>query len=448
MMTNNAAISPISGEFVDAARERAYRAGQAAAEVRQMRVVWLLALGFFFIYGLPEWALFGAAAEGALLFWRGLIVCSGLAAVALAGTAWGRRHRDGICCAALALMACSYGQLLAYRGGASGALLLLVVGAYLFSPGQFRLVCLNGALFSVCPMLAGPELPGPRAWLNFSYLLPANVLAAVVLARMNRLRREALLRDERLRREAAARRRAQRAVERLHRRARELLHNTLPAEIAEQLQRQPGRTVARDCAAATVLFADLVGFTRLSGALSARELVDLLNRLYRRFDGLAQAFGLDKIKTVGDAYMAAAGATGAASGRHERGQHERSARMALGQIKACAALAAETGRPLELRIGIHSGPLVAGVIGRQRLAFDCWGQTVNIASRLQSAAAPGEILASAAVRDGCAAKFQFGEARTLHLRGCGAVEAYRLTAQLSSRADAPQLPPCNRRPQW
>lgn len=431
MERSGASISRFSGEFRDRARERRYRAALASAEVRQIRLVWPIALFFFALYAPLELRLFGGETAESLLFWRGMILLAGGCPLVATFAKWGRRRRDALTFVALAVVALCYAQLLSRREDNPGALLLLVIGTYLFSPGRFWLICLNGWLFALLAAVSSAPALTAEAWFGFSFLVPANLLAAVVLSRLNGLRRQAVLRDQRLRREILARQRAQAMVEGLHRRARKLLYNTLPAPIAEQLQREPGRMPADECEEATVLFADLVGFTRLAGKMPAAALLQLLNRLFSRFDELADDRGLEKIKTLGDAYMAAAGVTGS----RDR-QHDRAASMALAQLRVCRSLSRELGVSLDLRVGIHCGPLVSGVIGRRRLAFDVWGQTVNIASRLQTAADPGRILVSARFRQACSDSFLFGGERRLRLRGCGEIAA----SVLHSEASGGQLP--------
>ena len=165
-----------------------------------------------------------------------------------------------------------------------------------------------------------------------------------------------------------------------------LLLNVLPDEIAQRLQEEP-QTIADHFDAASILFADVVDFTPLSSRLDARELVGLLDRLFTRFDEVADRHGVEKIKTIGDCYMVAAGVP------RPRDDHAHAlVRVAL-ELRECAADCLPSGAPhdLQLRIGISSGPVVAGVIGRRRFLYDLWGDTVNMASRMESHGAPGTI---------------------------------------------------------
>ena len=168
-------------------------------------------------------------------------------------------------------------------------------------------------------------------------------------------------------------------------RSERLLLNILPAPIAERLKTSED-AIAEHSDGVTVLFADIVGFTPLSASKTPQALVELLNRIFSEFDALADAHGLEKIKTIGDAYMAVAGLPNPWPDHAPR-----AARMALAMHDVIARVAAETGEKLALRIGLHSGPVVAGVIGRRKFTYDLWGDTVNTASRMESHGVPGAI---------------------------------------------------------
>ena len=181
----------------------------------------------------------------------------------------------------------------------------------------------------------------------------------------------------------------QRVIEQERERAELLLHNILPQDIAEQLKARPG-TIARTHDEVTVLFADLCGFTPLAADLSATEVVELLNEIFSRFDALCAQHGVEKIKTIGDAYMAVAGVP------QPRADHaEACADLALAMRAEVAKLAARLGRPLDFRIGMHMGPVIAGVIGSSKFAYDLWGDTVNTAARMESHGVAGAIQVTA-----------------------------------------------------
>jgi class 3 adenylate cyclase len=199
-----------------------------------------------------------------------------------------------------------------------------------------------------------------------------------------------------------------------------LLLNILPASIAARLKESEG-AIADHCHNVTVLFADLVGFTPLSSRKSPQELVQLLNRIFTEFDELAELHGLEKIKTIGDAYMAAAGLP------EPRPDHARAAAaMALDMLKAVTRVATETGEALEVRIGLHSGPVVAGVIGRKKFSYDLWGDTVNIASRMESHGVPGAVQCSAQTASLLAPDYTLFARGAIVIEGKGEMETFLL----------------------
>jgi adenylate cyclase len=169
------------------------------------------------------------------------------------------------------------------------------------------------------------------------------------------------------------------------RRSERLLKNMLPYSIARQLKRQH-QAIAQEYENVTIVFADIVGFTPLSERLSASELVGMLDELFSQFDRLVEAQGLEKIKTIGDCYMAAAGVP-----KPMKDHAVASVRLGIRMLRCVERFSREHGYELQLRIGIHSGDVVAGVIGRKRYSYDLWGDTVNTASRMESHGTPGRI---------------------------------------------------------
>ena len=196
--------------------------------------------------------------------------------------------------------------------------------------------------------------------------------------------------------------RAEAALEQEHARSESLLHNILPVAIAERLKGAT-ETIGDQHDTATVLFADIVGFSEIARRMSAAELVRLLNGIFSDFDDLATKHGLEKIKTIGDAYMVVGGLPEAAP---DHAQHI--ARFALDMREAAARHQDDTGEPIQIRVGINSGPVVAGVIGKRKFAYDLWGDAVNIAARMEQTAGNGTIRASAAAQALLADAFRFG----------------------------------------
>jgi guanylate cyclase len=200
-----------------------------------------------------------------------------------------------------------------------------------------------------------------------------------------------------------------------------LLLNVLPEEIAQRLQSDPN-AIADHFDDASILFADVVDFTPLSARLDAREVVALLDRLFTSFDELVDRHGVEKIKTIGDAYMAAAGVPS----EHPNHAHAL-ARLAF-EMRECAktCLPEGDGHDLRLRIGISSGPVVAGVIGRRRFLYDLWGDTVNMASRMESHGRPDEIQITRSTWELLRDDFETEPIGLVDVKGKGPVETWRL----------------------
>lgn len=181
----------------------------------------------------------------------------------------------------------------------------------------------------------------------------------------------------------------ERQLESEKQRSETLLLNILPAEIAARLKASE-EPLADAHESVSVLFADLAGFTDISRKLSADELVNLLNDLFSRFDKLVEKYGAEKIKTIGDAYMVATGLKGSVADHAEK-----MADLALGMQTAFAEFRQDNNVDLKLRIGVHSGAVIAGVIGKQKFSYDLWGNTVNVASRMESEGIADQIQISA-----------------------------------------------------
>lgn len=203
-------------------------------------------------------------------------------------------------------------------------------------------------------------------------------------------------------------------------RSERLLLNILPSPIAERLK-QSDQPIADGFADVTVMFADIVNFTQVAAHMSPNQVFSMLNRIFYAFDELAEQFGLEKIKTIGDAYMVAGG---------------------LNQLRSdyCGAIAdmaiamrdllkrdfAVNAAHLEMRIGIGTGPVVAGVVGKKKFIYDLWGDTVNIASRITAEGVPGMIQVDTTTHHRLAGQFEFHEPQTIYLKGKGDMTVYRL----------------------
>jgi PAS domain S-box-containing protein len=222
-----------------------------------------------------------------------------------------------------------------------------------------------------------------------------------------------------------------------------LLLNILPQAIAEQLkqnlwnfreetfaQRNGNTLIAEQFDEVTIMFADIVGFTPLSARISPHELVSLLNEIFSTFDQLAEKHGLEKIKTIGDAYMVAGGLPMLKDDHAEAISPSdiasRTAKMALDMQKAITQFEVDKGEPFQIRIGINTGPVVAGVIGIKKFIYDLWGDTVNVASRMESQGIPGRIQVTATTYERLQDKYLLEQRGTIPVKGKGDMTTYWL----------------------
>jgi adenylate cyclase len=292
---------------------------------------------------------------------------------------------------------------LIFRGAAAGVRWFVVYVAILLGSG-------------IAGIILDPEATLPEWFSNLMTVLNITVggsMVFTVLALFARQREEAV---------------AALNVER--ERAESLLLNILPGSIAERLKANP-QTIADQFTAASVLFADVVDFTPRSQNLAAAEVVGLLDRLFSHFDTLAERHGLEKIKTIGDSYMVAAGVP------DPRDDHaEALALLALEMVEAMAPGGAVGDLELQLRVGLNSGPVVAGVIGRKKFLYDLWGDAVNTASRMESQGTPDHIQVTRATYELLREKFDLEPRGTLEVKGKGRMETWYLVGRKAT-AGAP-----------
>jgi class 3 adenylate cyclase len=202
----------------------------------------------------------------------------------------------------------------------------------------------------------------------------------------------------------------------------QLLRNILPRPIAERMKN--GETnIADRHSETTLLMADLVGFSALTSTIDPVEVVNVLNEIFSAFDVLTEKHGLEKIKNIGDAYMVAGGIH-----THHSDHAEAIARLAIGFQEQVKSINEQYGTSIRIRIGIHTGSLVAGVIGRKTFAYDVWGETVNLACRLETTGMPGKIQVSECAHKLLRDKFKFEPKHTVEAKGYGDISAYWLVA--------------------
>ncbi|GET41119.1 adenylate/guanylate cyclase domain-containing protein [Microseira wollei] len=220
-----------------------------------------------------------------------------------------------------------------------------------------------------------------------------------------------------------ARKFAQEALREQQQKTEQLLLNIIPEPVAQRLKQDPS-AIADHFEDVTVLFADLVGFTEFSASTSPGELVHILNVVFSEFDRLAQRHGLEKIKTIGDAYMAVAGLP------FPHPDHAcLAAEMSLDMLAGIEEFNQRTGKSFNVRIGMNTGPVVAGVIGIKKFSYDLWGDTVNIASRMETNGVPGAIQVSPATYELLQDRYQFVERGCISIKGKGDMTTYLLTGR-------------------
>jgi class 3 adenylate cyclase len=292
------------------------------------------------------------------------------------------------------------------------------VGLILVQTFAFSILRLPFALVAIFDLITIPfffvfgkwsgELEGVRMLLAISYLGSFTLLGLIAAYALEWKIRKLFLRERQLDYERG--------------RSDALLLNILPQVIIDRLKARRGAGNDGHLAEAfdevTVLFADAVGFTVQAAKTRPDDLVDALDDIFCRFDELADRYGLEKIKTVGDAYMAVAGAP------TPRADHaEAATQTALAMLEELQGARWPSGDPVVVRIGMASGPAVAGVIGQRKFAYDLWGDTVNLANRLESHASPGRILASESVVSRLKGKYELGPPTVVELKGKGPTPA-------------------------
>jgi adenylate cyclase len=211
-----------------------------------------------------------------------------------------------------------------------------------------------------------------------------------------------------------------------------VLRNVLPESVVERLKADPEAQIADGFTDASVLFADITGFVAIARSLGPEKTVAMLNRLVSCFDDLAAQHGVEKIKTIGDAYMVASGVP------EPRADHASAlAAMALDMMDAVAHVSSELGMPINMRAGMASGPMMAGIIGKKKFSYDVWGDPVNLASRLEQASKPGRILLCPSCRRTLEPSFVIERNDIIEIKGVGNQETWFLNGRRPASALSP-----------
>jgi guanylate cyclase len=390
------------------------RPGQTASQVRRVQMINLIAAGSIFLNLLYNLILLTIGLSDLWLVFTTNTISIGVSFLVVTLNRRGRTEA--------AMVLAFFGAL--FNLGFAGYLLGLTTGVYLFliglpavailvtPPRATRLQLLSfgaGLAALLAIVLADPPTPASIAGTAFeSFLFVVSIVGTVgwVSIMGMHFRHIAEL--------------AETALQQAHQESERLLHNILPVEIAHRLK--SGEAVIADrVEEVSILFADLVGSTPLAERLSADQMVELLNEIFCPFDDLADELGIEKIKTVGDAYMVVGGLP------VWRADHaEAVAEMALGMRQELLRHPVDGFGPLQMRFGIHTGSVVAGVIGKRKFSYDLWGDAVNTAARMESHGVPGEIQVTEDVYRRLKGTYRFHPRGRIDIKGKGPMETYFL----------------------
>jgi class 3 adenylate cyclase len=402
-MTPAVRIHPITLRFDDAGLESRFREQYRASATRQVRVTLLVGCVLFVAFILVDrWADPGLA----LSAWpvRAAVAAVFLVSLGLTYTPWWPRVRGRVLWAVALIAGIGLCALIVIGGPLVelrwvGLVLVVLAADTLLRIAFPALLLLSAAFLVIWPATLAVSGDLTReivigGWIALGSAFVIGLLAAYTIERYAR-------RGFLYEREAARERE----------RSERLLLNILPAPIAERLKENEG-PIADHHAEATILFADIAGFTAMSSRMPADELVTMLNAVFTGFDQLARRHGVEKIKTIGDAYMAVAGLPDAAPDHSER----------IAEL----ALDMRDQSSLPIRIGIDTGAVVAGVIGESKFIYDLWGDAVTTASRMESHGVPGEIQVTEAVRDRLADRYEFAPRGEIEVKGRGRMRTWLL----------------------
>jgi class 3 adenylate cyclase len=416
-------LRPVSLRFRDPALESAFTADYFRHQLPNIR--------FGLLAGALLWMLWGIAIEGYLLVKAdqsfdlamryGVFIPLVLVGFALTFTPWFERIWEWVVggivtltiliwvyyVAQVTTMPVDYGYV---------GLILITAFSYTLLRLRFSvvvLVTLVGILTYAPYAVIAVYILGVKTVLSSLFLLTFGVLGAVAAYRLERRSRLLFLRERQLDQERE--------------RSDRLLLNILPQEIIDRLKAETdGGHVAEALEAVSVVFADAVGSTEQAAKSSPEEFAEALDQLFRRFDAIADRYGLEKIKTIGDAYMAVAGAP-----VPMQNHAAAAAEAALDMLEEAGQVRWPSGQPVVVRVGVASGPAVAGVIGQRKFAYDLWGDTVNLASRLEASGQPGRILVSEAMAELLTDRYEFGPPQVVDLKGKGPTPVRFLIARRS-----------------
>lgn len=414
---------PLTLRFREEQAERDFRMDHDEAAIPQQRIVSLVAIAFYAGFGLLDILVVTAGLENVFLIRFGIVCPFMTVGAVLYWTGWVRKHlataQPGSCAgtvvAALGLDAIPLVASVPEDYSRTGTFLVLL---FLFAFARIRFVWVIATTPLVVAGYVGVQVventPVNEAVYNDFFLMSFVAIGLFTAYTLERLRRLEYIR------------RLELASER--QRSDNLLHNILPEDVAARLRNNPA-SIADSEAEVSVLFADIVGFTPFSSSLPPAEVVRLLDMLFNRFDDLCEEHGIEKIKTIGDAYMAVAGIP-----RPNPDHATAIVQLAFAMQRAAADLSPHWPAPLAMRIGIASGPVVAGVIGHKKFAYDLWGDTVNTASRMESHGRPNRIQVSEPTYELLRNDYAFSGPQVADIKGKGSMTTYYLLGPDISQA--------------
>ena len=413
---DQAQIHPLSLRFRDPDLEAGFRAARAGANLRQLRVSLLIAAALNIGFAPLDYLVLTQNVFTALIIRVPIATAVFLVALGLSYSPLFRGRETYLPSIVVLCFTLAYAVLNAIAASPDVYLSgFIIVTLYLlvFVPTGFML---SSGIAWFCTVVFAVTIPLSRTIALGSLLtvytqfIAANLVGMFVLYWMERFRRLDFLNLMRIEDERS--------------RHHKLLARILPRSVIERLERGEQR-IADEFPESTVLFADIVGFTELSARHKPAEIVELLNGVFGRFDKLVEQHGVEKIKTIGDAYMVAGGVPD-----RRPGHVEAIADLALEMIAETSHMLGPDGEPLQIRIGIHTGPLIAGVIGESRFGYDLWGNTVNTASRMESHGVPSRIQVSDAVYRRLKDKFALEPQGQIEIKGKGGMTTWHLIDRL------------------
>lgn len=419
---------PVTLRFLDPRLERAYQHRAGAESLAGLRIITATSALMWFMsaFLIPM----GTGMPVAVATPVSLLM-SGVGAVAFVVAARAatldRQH------AIASVLTSANGLVLLWLASVGGALpgygvsAIILLFAYGFvSRTRFVFAVLRSVVVTAGFLLAAMLYRGPESLLVDGFILVAAVLGTLLALRnLEQSRRRVFFQDLVIAEQSGA-------LEREKEKSDRLLLNVLPASISARL-REGEVAIADEYPSVSVLFADIVGFTPLAARLAPSEVIELLSRLFETFDELVAERGLEKIKTMGDAYMAAGGLP-----LPLEDHALRTVDLGMAMIEAAARQGSGVDAACSLRVGIHSGSVLGGVIGTRKFAFDLWGDTVNIASRLESHGLPNRVHVSHATWLQVRHRMTAEPRGSIELRGHGAMQTYAITA---GHGDRPRLVP-------